>query len=384
MVLLENQSQKKFPFQIPERIRTMRSSEINLGTVMSQVITTLRTSNADLAHIIHSIGTNSVKIQVEVKGKGDFASTADKLLGGQIMRDLRRAVRGAEYLVEDPPDNQRKNCIDEDRERITSAENLWVVDPLCGSTNFIEAIQLLRKLNDPESEFDEEEKDGIQQKIPTLLERIATGIAFMQRGKVVLGAVLYRGDIYFAYDGQAGAWCLKTGTTDPIPLVVNDETNFRSSVFTTGSKLDNWDPKKSPVPVWFPRIKEEVKDVVTDTRSPLADAMNLFRDVNHAGVHGVYYPVVELVHKAALWQIVPKAWISTSNRRIIPDEGGVITNGCGGNDIFEPGFCATVGYDTHFKGLKCANVSPDSLRRMENELNIQLQARTLDQHQFHY
>lgn len=364
MISREAQLQKKFPFS-PDRMSGIRSSEVMLGTVMQHVITTLRTSDRDLADITRSIATNRVKIEVQVKGKGDFASTADKLLGGQLMKDLRPVVKGAEFLVEDPPTNEKKNCIEENRDTITSTQYVWVIDPLCGSKNFIEAMQLARKLNNPDFNFDTVKRD-MQDQISTLLGRVATSVALMQYGKVVLGGILYKGDIFFAHDGREGAWCLKAGEKDPIPFVLNDETVLRESTFATGSKPDNWDPTKSPVPEhWFPAMKANAKNVVTDTCSPIADGLLLGLDLNHGGQHGVFYPTVELAHKAALWKIIPRAgWrIKTENGYKYFHGEGVITNGQGGDDIFLPGFCASVGFSTQKVGLELARVPQESLRQ---------------------
>lgn len=209
--------------------------------------------------------------EVEEKDRNDFVTQADRISERMITETLSRAFPDSGILGEETAGR-------------SDAEEVWVIDPLDGTTNFIHGYP-----------------------------SIGLSVALRSAGETVLGLVFdpLREELFEAIAGE-GAKC------NGRPIRVSAPAGLSDSLIGTG----------------FPfRVEEHLEAYIESFRRIFSGC----RGVRRAGA-----AALDLSHVAAgrldgFWELYLKPWDMAAGALIVREAGGVVSDFFGGGDFLGAG-----------------------------------------------
>lgn len=215
--------------------------------------------------------------KIEKKGLHDLVSYVDKESEKMIIAELEKLIPKAGYIAEEGTLNKRGEKYN------------WVIDPLDGTTNYIQGIPVY-----------------------------AVSIALLADDELVLGVVyeVGRNECFYAWK-DGGAWL--NGNR----IQVSTKDNIHDSVLATGFPYSD-----------FNRIDEYIEI--------LKWSMTHARGVRRLGSAATDLAYVACGRFDAFWEYDLKPWDVAAGAIIVKEAGGIVTDYKGGNDfIFNKEIVAT-------------------------------------------
>lgn len=216
---------------------------------------------------------------VEHKGVHDLVSYVDREAEKLVIAELQELLPEAGFIAEEGTNNVR------------GAKYNWIIDPLDGTTNFIQGI-------------------------PTY----AVSIALMENDDLVLGVVYEIGqqECFYAWKG-GGAYL------DGTKIQVSDKSDLNMSLIATG----------------FPYTQF---DLIEPYMAYLKWVMQNSRGVRRIGSAATDLAYVACGRFDAFWEYGLKSWDMAAGALLIKEAGGIVTNFAGGeNFLFRSDIVATNG-----------------------------------------
>lgn len=205
---------------------------------------------------------------IELKGMHDLVSYVDKESEKLIIGRLQELLPGSGFIAEEGTTDIRG-------ERFN-----WVIDPLDGTTNYVQGIPIY-----------------------------AVSIGLLDGDELVLGVVyeVGRNECFYAWK-DGGAYL------DGVPIRVSDRGNIHDAVLATGFPYSS-----------FERLDEYMEF--------LKWAMTNARGVRRLGAAAADLAYVACGRFDAFWETDLKPWDVAAGTVIIREAGGVVTDFKGGNEF---------------------------------------------------
>lgn len=236
---------------------------ISLGSVCQQVCTIAENAGAFIAR--ERAGFKSTMI--EYKGIHDLVSYVDKQAEQMIVNDLRKLIPEAGFITE------------EGTAGADGQEYVWIVDPLDGTTNFVQGIPVF-----------------------------SVSIALMYRQELVVGVVYEVGQ-----KECFSAWKSGGAYLNGAAIRVSDRDNLHHCLLATG----------------FPYSDFNQIDAYIDF---LKWTMRNSRGVRRIGSAAVDLAYVACGRFDAFWEYDLKPWDVAAGALLVQEAGGVVTDFKGGTD----------------------------------------------------
>ncbi|WP_062308618.1 inositol monophosphatase family protein [Alicyclobacillus sendaiensis] len=235
----------------------------------------------------HMMGRYRTELVVETKTSlADVVTDVDRACEEAIRRTLAEAFPQHRVLGEEGVRPGREaavqalmNCLD--------CADLWIVDPLDGTTNFVHQLPLS-----------------------------VVSIAYARGGEVHVGVILdpYRGEWFYALRGQGAylagdhdirAWLAAPSDTWPGKRMrVSGVSELRRAVMATGLPVRHRDRK---------RVMQRAADVIAEVKS--------LRTLGAAALHLAYVAAGRI---DVFWEFDLNAWDIAAGALLVQEAGGVI------------------------------------------------------------
>ncbi|HQB28704.1 MAG TPA: inositol monophosphatase family protein [Paludibacter sp.] len=205
---------------------------------------------------------------VEYKGLHDLVSYVDRETEKLVIAELQKLLPESGFIAEEGTHNVR------------GAKYNWIIDPLDGTTNFIQGIP-----------------------------NYAVSIALMENDDIVLGVVYEIGQQECFYAWKGGGAHL-----DGVKIQVSDKSDLNTSLIATG----------------FPYTKFDLLDPYL---AFLKWVMQNSRGVRRIGSAATDLAYVACGRFDAFWEYGLKSWDMAAGALLIQEAGGMITNFDGEEDF---------------------------------------------------
>ena len=165
------------------------------------------------------------KLQVSLKGPNNFVTNADRKAEDIIIKELEKSKKNYSILTEESGFIENKD-----------KENFWIVDPIDGTTNFLNGVP-----------------------------HFAISIAYEEEGEIVSGIIfdVIKNELFFAEKGQ-GAYLNNQRTR------VSNKSDFKNSCLVTGGPKIN-SKKREFIFKEYQKISTDVNSHVRKSGSAALD-----------------------------------------------------------------------------------------------------------------
>lgn len=237
--------------------------EINYHNVCIETCNIARKAGKYMAHERLNFDTN----QVENKGLHDLVSYVDKTSEKLLVEALQKIIPESGFIAEEGTSNKR------------GEQYNWVIDPLDGTTNYIQGIPVY-----------------------------AVSIALLKGDELVVGVVYEVGqnECFYAWK-NGGAWLNET------KIHVSDKSDIHEALLATGFPYSD-----------FSRMDEYI--------SFLKWAMTNARGVRRLGSAATDLAYVACGRFEAFWEYDLKPWDVAAGALIVKEAGGKVSDYSGGNN----------------------------------------------------
>jgi myo-inositol-1(or 4)-monophosphatase len=227
---------------------------------------------AEAAVFIHSQAGKVKEQDVEIKSRNSLVSYVDKEAEKILVTGLSKIIEGSGFITEEETVSQVKS------------EYTWIIDPLDGTTNFL-------------------------QQIPCY----SVSIALMHDDELVLGVVhdVEHKEAFYAWKG-GGAWC------NGKPIHVSGRTDVSDAVVATG----------------FPYAS---RDVLPQLTSIFDYFIKNARGIRRLGSAAIDLAYVACGRFDAYYETTLNPWDIAGGIILVEEAGGVVTGFSGKRDMLETG-----------------------------------------------
>jgi len=227
---------------------------------------------AEAADFIHSQAGKVEAHHIETKSRNSLVSYVDKQAEKILVMGLSRIIGEAGFITEEDTVTQQKS------------EYTWIIDPLDGTTNFLQQIPVY-----------------------------AVSIGLMYEDQLILGVVsdVERKEAFYAWKG-GGAWC------NGKQIHVSDRTEVPDAVVATG----------------FPYAS---RDVLPHLTSVFDYFLKNARGIRRLGSAAIDLAYVACGRFDAYYETTLHPWDIAGGIILIEEAGGVITDFSGKRDMLENG-----------------------------------------------
>lgn len=210
--------------------------------------------------------------KIEIKSPNSLVSYVDKEAERILVEGLNKIIPGAGYITEEGTVMQQKS------------EYTWVIDPLDGTTNFLQQIPVY-----------------------------AVSIGLLHEDKLILGIVsdVERRETFYAWKG-GGAWC------NGKQIHVSQRTNVNDAVVATG----------------FPYAS---RDVLPQLTSAFEYFLKNARGIRRLGSAAIDLAYVACGRFDAYYETTLNAWDIAGGIILVEEAGGRVTDFSGGNEMMNNG-----------------------------------------------
>ena len=227
---------------------------------------------AEATDFIRSQAGKVSSIDIETKSPNSLVSYVDKEAEKIIVTGLSRIIRDAGFITEEETTAQTKSLY------------TWIIDPLDGTTNFLQQIPIY-----------------------------AVSIGLMHEDQLVLGVVsdVERKETFYAWKG-GGAWC------NGKPIRVSDRTDVSNAVIATG----------------FPYASG---DVLPQLTSVFDYFLKNARGIRRLGSAAIDLAYVACGRFDVYYETTLNPWDIAGGIVLVREAGGVVTGFTGKNDMLSTG-----------------------------------------------
>lgn len=230
------------------------------------------TVTAEAADFIHSQAGKVEDQQVESKSRNSLVSYVDKQAEKILVQGLSKLIAGAGFITEEETVTQLQS------------EYTWIIDPLDGTTNFLQQIPVY-----------------------------AVSIGLMHEDQIILGVVsdVERKETFYAWKG-GGAWC------NGKQIHVSAKTEVLDAVIATG----------------FPYSSNKVLPQLTSLFDYFLKNARGIRRLGSAAIDLAY---VACGRFDAYYETTLNPWDIAGGIIIVEEAGGLVTGFSGKKDMLETG-----------------------------------------------
>ncbi|MEO5906588.1 MAG: inositol monophosphatase family protein [Saprospiraceae bacterium] len=209
---------------------------------------------------------------IEIKSRNSLVSYVDKEAERIIVEGLNKIIPGAGYITEEGTVTQQ------------TSEYTWVIDPLDGTTNFLQQIPVY-----------------------------AVSIGLLHEEKLILGIVsdVEHRETFYAWKG-GGAWC------NGKQIHVSQRTDVNDAVVATG----------------FPYAS---RDVLPQLTSVFDYFLKNARGIRRLGSAAIDLAYVACGRFDAYYETTLNSWDIAGGIILVEEAGGRVTDFSGGNDMMNNG-----------------------------------------------
>jgi myo-inositol-1(or 4)-monophosphatase len=242
---------------------------------------------AEAADFIRSEAGKVQLQQIETKSPNSLVSYVDKQAEKIIVKGLAGIIENAGFITEEETTAQKKS------------EFTWIIDPLDGTTNFLQQIPVY-----------------------------AVSIGLMHEDRLVLGVVIdvERKETFYAWKG-GGAWC--NGT----PIHVSDKHELKDALVATG----------------FPYA---AMDVLPQLTSVFEYFLKNARGIRRLGSAAIDLAYVACGRFDVYYETSLHAWDIAGGIVLIEEAGGIVTDFSGQNNMLESGQLVASPFKLHSSALQ--------------------------------
>jgi myo-inositol-1(or 4)-monophosphatase len=226
----------------------------------------------EAAAFIRSKAGKVTEGDVETKSKNSLVSFVDKTAEEILVRGLGKIIRDSGFITEEETVAQLQS------------EYTWVIDPLDGTTNFLQQIPVY-----------------------------AVSVGLMHKDELVLGVVsdVERNEVFYAWKG-GGAWC------NGINIHVSERTHVSDSVVATG----------------FPYAS---KDVVPQLITVFEFFLKNARGIRRLGSAAIDLAYVACGRFDVYYETTLNAWDIAGGILIVQEAGGIVSDFSGNQNMMKNG-----------------------------------------------
>ena len=227
---------------------------------------------AEAADFIRSQAGKVEVGEIEIKSRNSLVSFVDKQAEKILVMGLERIIGEAGFITEEETVTQQKS------------EYTWIIDPLDGTTNFLQQIPVY-----------------------------AVSIGLMHGDQLILGVVsdVERNETFYAWKG-GGAWC------NGLPIRVSDRLDIADAVVATG----------------FPYAS---RDVLPQLTSVFEYFLKNARGMRRLGSAAIDLAYVACGRFDAYYETTLNPWDIAGGIILVEEAGGIVSDFSGKSDMLENG-----------------------------------------------